>query len=289
MKADKCIFSGLERAKRALCIITVVILISALSVFELLSPELSEDKVLSDMLSMSISRLLGAAAFVVMATYFGYKIFDPYKKPFWRSLAFALPCLAVAVNNFPIIALVTGSARLTKPASYIAALALQCISVGLFEEIAFRGVILLIILEKRRKKLSDVFLSVCLTSAVFGAIHLTNLFAGAGLGSVALQIGYSFLIGGMCSVVLLKTHNIWLCVLIHSVFDFGGLFVSTLGEGEIWDPLTVVITAVLAVAVAVYTVIAFVRLDISSINGFYPESISSEIKDKTKKDKRCGI
>lgn len=278
MKTDRHILSKSLQVKRTLCFTAVIILLLVLSIFELVSPELSENEVLSDMLSMSVSRLLGAAAFAVMAAYFGYRIFDPFRKPFWSSLAFILPCLAVAVNNFPIIALAVGNARLTQPASYIAALALQCVSVGLFEEIAFRGVIMLIILEKRRKKRSDVFASVCLTSAVFGAIHLTNLFAGAGFGSVALQIGYSFLIGGMCSVVLLKTHNIWFCVLIHSVFDFGGLFVSTLGEGEIWDPLTVTITAVLAVVVAVYTIVAFARLDLGAIDEFYSENISSEMK-----------
>lgn len=280
MKNDspRRVSSRSEKFKRNICFSAVACCMAAVLFIEISGMEFADDEVLSGMISSSVSRLIGAAALIIVSAYFGYKLFDPFREPFFRSLIFVLPCLAVAINNFPIVGLITGDVRVIQPASYVAALALQCFFIGLFEEFAFRGVMLLVILEKRRKTILDVFVSICLTSAVFGVIHLLNLFAGAGLGSVVLQIGYSFLIGGMCSVILLKTHSIWYCVLVHSVFDFGGLFVSMLGTGEQWDGLTVSITVILALAVAAYVAVAFIRLDPRSIDDLYSENISTEME-----------
>ena len=85
---------------------------------------------------------------------------------------------------------------------------------------------------------------------------MINLFESSP-GAVFLQIGYSSLIGAMCSVVLLKTSNIWLCVIIHGIYNFAGALVPRCGEGEIWDLFTVVLTAIVSVAVAAYMIVIF--------------------------------
>jgi hypothetical protein len=92
---------------------------------------------------------------------------------------------------------------------------------------------------------------------------------GAGIGATILQIGYSFLIGAMCSVVLLGTRNIWICVMLHAIYDFCGTLMPTLGAGTWWDTPTVVFTAVLAVATAVYLVWQFFRLDLDEVGKIF--------------------
>jgi hypothetical protein len=52
---------------------------------------------------------------------------------------------------------------------------------------------------------------------------------------------------------------------MHSLFNFAGGVIPTLGNGEIWNVPTIIITAVLAVLVTVYSVILFLKIDISSI------------------------
>ena len=84
-----------------------------------------------------------------------------------------------------------------------------------------------------------------------------------------MQIGYSFLIGGMCSVVLIKTANIWHCVAIHAIFNFSGAVVPTLGAGEIWDSLTIMITAIIAVITFVYMLVFFLRFDVRETERIY--------------------
>jgi membrane protease YdiL (CAAX protease family) len=120
-------------------------------------------------------------------------------------------------------------------------------------------VVFLGILKKKPQSKLWAFISIALSSVVFGLVHLLNLLESSP-AAVLMQIGYSALIGAMCAVVLMKTANIWLCVLLHALFDFCGAIVPTLGQGRIWDPFTVILTVVVAVLVTVYFVFAFVKI-----------------------------
>ena len=188
-----------------------------------------------------------------------------------QPLLFILPPLAVVINNMPILSMLRGDAYLIHTGwQYLFWFAMECLSIGLFEELAFRGVVLLMLAEKRHASRRDLFLCIILSSAVFGLVHLTNLLTGSGFGAVIQQIGYSFLIGAMCSVVLYRTANLWLCVLLHAIYDFCGSLVPTLGAGTWWDTPTVVFTVLLALAVTVYMVVALWRTDPASLDRIYP-------------------
>lgn len=218
----------------------------------------TDDEVLAGIIKMIVTRGLGAVMFVVLLAYLGYRIHKPTS--LGRSLLFCLPPLAVVVNNLPILALATGAAYLVQPVSYVLLFALQCLMIGAFEEAAFRGVVMLIMLERRRASTRQIFWVVASSSAIFGGIHLLNLLAGAGLWPTLQQVGYSFLIGGMCAAVTLRTRCVWLAVLLHGIFDFCGFLLPTLGEGSWWDVPTIIFTVLLAVAVTVYIVVSLMRL-----------------------------
>ena len=213
---------------------------------------------------------IGAIVFVCMTVYMGYRVFDPLKKPVGKSLLFVLPALAVAINNFPLIGLATGTAYVNAPIGGVLLVIAYCIAIGMFEEFAFRGLFYLMILDSRRKSSKQIFWTTAVCCAVFGLVHLVNLFVGAAPGATLLQVGYSFLIGGMCSIVLLKTANIWYCVILHAVYDLGGTILF-LGGGLRWDPVTVIITAVLGVAVAVFMVISLLRIKPEEIERLFPK------------------
>ena len=107
------------------------------------------------------------------------------------------------------------------------------------------------------------------SSAVFGLVHLVNLLEGAGIGPTVLQVGYSFLIGGMCAIVLLKTGNLIYCVLLHGIYDLGGGLIPTLGRGALWDTPTVILTAVLAVIVTAWLFFVLLRIEPKEADIFY--------------------
>lgn len=252
------------------CYAVIAVGVGLLLWFEFGKPTLSSDPLLQELMTMTLTRCIGAAVFLVILIYRGFRVLDPFRKGALRALLFSLPAWAVVINNAPILSALWGDAYLvhTEPV-YIGWFVAECLAIGLFEELAFRGVILLSLAEDRHTTRRDLFTCIILSSAVFGAVHLANLLAGAGVGAVLRQIGYSFLIGAMCSVVLYRTQNIWLCVLLHAVYDFSGSLFPTLGGGTWWDTPTVVFTVILAVAVTIYYVVALWRLPPESLDPLY--------------------
>lgn len=265
---------------RKVCLIILVIcvvLIAAFRVFfadaladsELMRSLISDDDYRPAILNTLVMDALGSVVFVCMTIYMGYRVWG-IKKPWMRSLLFGLPALAVAVNNAPIIGLATGNAYITDPVGGVLIMLAYCLAIGTFEEFAFRGLFFMMILEDRRKSTKQIFWTTAISSAVFGLVHLVNLAVGAGPGATLLQVGYSFLIGGMCAIVLLKTGSIWYCVLLHTVYDIGGTILYV-GGGVRWDVVTVTITAVLGVAVAVFMTVALMRIKPEDIAFLFPE------------------
>ena len=130
----------------------------------------------------------------------------------------------------------------------------------------------MLILEGKHKTKKDVFFSIIYSSLIFGAIHIVNLFVGSGIVPVIQQLGYSFLIGAMCAVVLIITKKLWMSILLHACFNFAGGIIPNLGTGEIWDVPTIIITAVLALTVTVYMIFVFIRLDMSEIDSMFKKA-----------------
>ena len=241
-------------------------------------PTFSADPLLSDLVNMTLPRLLGAVVFFALMLADGYRILSPVRglRPVGAFLLLFLPPLAVVINNFPIPALITGDAQILPHSTAVWVwFSLECLAISLFEEAAFRGVVFPMLAERRCKTKQGLFISILLTSAVFGLLHIVNLAQGAGIGAVVRQIGYSFLIGAMCSVVLIKTHNIWLCVLLHAVFDFGGKLIDTLGVGKIWTLPAILITAILAVLTTLHLTWQFFRPDPVPFEEIYPPKTPS--------------
>ncbi len=217
----------------------------------------------------SLVRIVGGLVCIIFIFEFSYEaIMSPMGNKKGIALLAVLPAFAVAVNNFPFVSFLGGDCQINADLGAIALYALFCLSVGFFEEMAFRGCVLMLLLKKRRSSKLGVFMAIFWSSVVFGLIHLVNLFISSPV-AVLLQIGYSALIGGLCSLVLLATKNIWLCVLLHSVYNFAGGIVPAFGSGVIWTAPEVVLTAVVAVIVTLYSVWLFINLPLSCADALY--------------------
>lgn len=266
-----------QKNKRGFDPLSIVFFISAalLLWLELFPPELSYDATVNSLCLGIITRALGGALFIALTFRLGWHIWGIAPRG-GRSLVAMLPALAVVVNNFPIIGIVSGAARVTAPAWQVCLFALSSLLIGVFEEFAFRGVFYMLLLSNHRSSKKQIFWVSVASSAVFGAVHLFNLLAGAGVGATLLQVGYSFLIGGMCSIALIVTGSIWIPVLLHALFDFGGYLIPTLGEGLVWDTATVVITALLGVCVTFYMVFLLLRVEPQCLEKMFPGKTSGE-------------
>lgn len=263
-----------EKISRALLLLGVALF----AVLWMWKPTYSQDEMTNQLLSDLCQRGLGALIFLGATLFLGYRIFNRPTRLWW--LAF-LPALLVVINNFPIIGLAIGEVTVDRW-DLLPLYLLDCLMIGAFEEIAFRGTIFIALLEKRRKSTKQIFWVAAISSALFGLLHLTNLIDGAGIGPTLLQVGYSFLIGGMCSIVFLKCRNILPCILLHTLFDIGGRMVGTVASGRIWNLPTVIVTAVLGVAVAVWMLCVLWRVSPEETDVFFankPQSPSEETPD----------
>lgn len=239
-------------------------------------PTYSSDETTQQLWDTVITRVTGSMIFVLLLSEFSYRVFA---RPNWKHLAILLPAWAVVINNLPILSLIWGDARVER-VDLLWLFALQSICVGIFEELAFRGVLFLALLERRRATTKQIFWVTVISSALFGLIHLANLMEGAGLIPTLMQVGYSFLIGAMCGIVLLKTGNLLHCVLLHSVYNFCGMLLPTLGEGTWWDTPTVIFTAVLAVGVSVWMLYSLLKVTPEQTDRFYSESKSEDFENE---------
>ena len=255
IKFDKMLF---------VTVVGVVILL----LVEIFQGSIFGDGLIGDLLYSITTRYLGSfVCLLVIYKYAAKRVL--YNIPKARSLLLFAASMVIAINNFPFIAYFRKDAYISEGALEIILFAVMCLGVGLFEELAFRGCVFTLILKNKRNSRKDIFWSIGLSSAVFGLIHLSTLLAGASPGSVFLQIGYSFLIGGMCSMVLLKTGNVFCCAIIHGVDNFAGTIIPTLGGGNMLNAPTVIITAILSLAVATYIIIELIRFDVRSLDHIF--------------------
>ena len=259
-----------QQSKRTVCLTVALAAIILLLVCEIagFSNLIGVDGKLADSLDMTVTRALGGVAFIAMLVNLGYRVLDPLKKPFWSSMLYSLPAFAIAINNFPFSQVIKGNATVTDGWGAVALLFLECMCVGFFEESAFRGVVFLGLLRRDPHNRLWAFASIAISSAVFGLVHLINIFESSPV-AVLMQIGYSALIGAMCAVILMKTANLWLCVVIHGLFNFAGAVIPRCGVGEIWDSFTVILTVIVSLAVLAYMIALFVKDEMSAVEEIY--------------------
>ena len=219
-----------------------------------------EDPLANKLLCGFIARVGLSLLFSWMLYQYGGRKFIVFDRNFPKYLLWALPCFMVALINFPVSALISGKAEIVRT-DLLGLYALYVISIALLEEFIFRGVLLIIVSDLMRGKRYQYLLTALICSAVFSLFHLTNLFEGMGIGDVLLQCLYTFLIGGMLVITMLKTRNVWLCVLIHALFDFGGLLIVHLGVGNPWDTIFWILTFVGGALCAGHVVYSLLKLE----------------------------
>lgn len=215
------------------------------------------DETADKLVHETLARFLAFAFLLPVLPLCGYgKVLRSGSRP--RAYLWCLPCLFVAVCNFPFYAVISGGAVIER-VDLIWLFALDCLCVGLMEEVLFRGLLQSLFFDIFRNR--GAIIPVAVNSALFGLWHLTNLFGGGAIGPTLLQAGYSFLIGAMLSAVLLRTGNIWTGVFLHALFNFGGLIVPTLGSGAFQDATFWVLTAVFGIICLAHVLLWLLKMD----------------------------
>lgn len=196
-------------------------------------------------LSKIIQQSCGGIGAILLMKRLGIRLFS---KP--QHLLYMIPCLLIAIDNFQFSAYFNGHMQLIhkEPLDFIL-FGLYCLSVGLFEECIFRGVIFTVFAGLFTKDKKGLLFTFVASSVTFGLAHIFN-------GSI-LQVGYTILTGGLFGFALMKTKNIFCAAFVHALYNFGGLLFETaerfgLGNGVFFDMGTVITMAVVSVVLGVF-------------------------------------
>lgn len=134
----------------------------------------------------------------------------------------------------------------------VVAYAVLALAVGFNEEIWFRGLLLATL---RRLGTRTAIIG---GSVIFGALHLSNLFAGRSLLYVTLQFALACLVGLVLAELVTITGSLWIGIVWHLVYDL-----VALSAGSALTTAALVSLAVLTVVLALYAVWLWRRLPVA--------------------------
>ena len=250
--------------KKLHIVITVLLFVLGVTcyiVFEAVHIKLVEDPIANNLLCGFISRYVLSILFVWLLYMFGGRDYLLFNKKFFKMVIWSLPCFMVAFINFPYSAVIGGAVtidRMDLMGLYI----IYIISIALLEELIFRGVLLVLAKDYLKNTRHAPLWITLICAAIFSLFHLTNLFMDGALIPILVQCVYTFLIGAMLIVTMLKLKNIWLCILIHAIFDFGGMIViSGLASNDPHDAVFWVLTIVSGLLCAGHIIYSLIKLD----------------------------
>ena len=264
--------------------LAAVVFIASLVLYYIPQFVFTEDKTVNELIFGVLIRGSVSVLLILLAlgNSDGY-LLAPNRKELGKNLLLFLPCFAVAVVNFPFSALISGSTiaiggfilqanwvnhvypwleKVDRP-ELIWLFFLSCLTIGVSEEIFFRGLLQTYLSGVFKNSRIGIMLTVIVTAAAFALWHLFNAFTSS-LGSVLYQVSYTFLLGGMLSALMLMTKDIWLGVIFHTLFDFGGHIVNTLGHGAFQDTVFWILTYSVGILCGVYIVFNLIRLQLKA-------------------------
>ena len=142
-------------------------------------------------------------------------IFTEKKESLIDSILLGVPMLVMS-----IISLATANIGGVKSEGALVNLLFFSIMIGIAEEFLCRGWIQNEFIERFKSNYKEVFLSIVLSSFIFGFMHITNVFHGQTLFQTILQILQATSLGFLLGSIYFRTKNIWAVVFLHSFYDF---------------------------------------------------------------------
>lgn len=148
-------------------------------------------------------------------------IFKEKKEKFIPSIKKGMPILVIAIivliSNF----LMLGDKNID--VANLGSLIFLAITVGLAEELLFRGWLQNEITEKFSNNRKEIILSIIASGCIFGLFHSVNVLSGQDIFTTLMQIIQTSAIGILLGSIYFVTKNISSVIFLHSFYDFAVL------------------------------------------------------------------
>lgn len=180
-------------------------------------------------------------------------------KPLWRNLVIGLGSIALFGLSTVLLGELLGKYYFIPEILFLGFnwfLFVLMLIPGIWEEVAFRGVIL----NLQRRKYSKITV-IFLNGILFGLFHFVNLF-GQDLFLTVLQVIYASCLGISFAYMFIKTNSLLPSILVHYLIDSVGQFFLTI---EIQNTVNFILFAVFGVGVIpMILIIILVKLLVKS-------------------------
>lgn len=97
------------------------------------------------------------------------------------------------------------------------------VGVGVREECIYRATIQNILAKKHANSVKGIWITVIIGAIIFGLTHVTNIFFGMDPLAVLAQVVSVIFVGLLFGAVYLRSGNIWVLILIHTLTDVASL------------------------------------------------------------------
>ena len=146
----------------------------------------------------------------------------PFKEAFMVSLPFFSILAIVFVSQF----FMNYKMYEFNDAIEIICFILGYLLVGIFEDVLVRGLVLNIMLDKYGNNKRGIWLSIIISSLIFGCAHFLNLTTGAEFNGVLIQVIAASGIGIYLAAIYLRTNSVWYVALLHGLWDIAATSTS---------------------------------------------------------------
>lgn len=177
-------------------------------------------------------------------------------KSFFKSSLILFPFYLICLNNIPFVSVLGGNSKFIINKNF-PVYCILCLAISVFEEICFRGLVLQNL--ENFKKINTLFKKIVIGSLIFSACHLVNAFS-FNVVYLLMQLGYSFLIGLICCFSYYASKSLYMPIILHFIFDFGGLMTDYgVACGNIWDKTSIITTVILSIFTVIYGIFVFIK------------------------------
>lgn len=210
--------------------------------------------------SVIVEAILASMVLVVMLLFGNSYVFTQKKEKVTKGLFYGLFYLIVAVLFFCFAALAGGFSDHHAAINTF----IFCLLVGITEEFLCRGWLLNEFLERYGNTKKGVWLSIIISGAIFGLMHLFNIVHGQAVASTITQFLNATGIGIILGVIYYKTKNIWSAVIIHGFWDFSLMLtqVRPITEGNAVfnnNAILSIVTGILLFVVSLLNIIPYIK------------------------------
>ena len=116
------------------------------------------------------------------------------------------------------------------------------VGVGVREECIYRATIQNILAKKHANSVKGIWITVIIGAIIFGLTHVTNIFFGMDPLAVLAQVVSVIFVGLLFGAVYLRSGNIWVLILIHTLTDVASLassiFLRNISDIEVMNQIS---------------------------------------------------